>query len=94
MIIKTHTTYLSPLMIETGLWHIERYLGQKFGFRNAERDMEPLKWFIYTGRASCDFIHAVLNAKPYMIGRKLHQGGSYDETIQRIKDYIGWEEAE
>ena len=92
MTIRPANTYLSATLIETGLWHIERYLLQKYGSAQAARDMEPLKWYIATGRASTEFIWAILTAKPFMIGRLLHKGGSVDEAIQRLKKYVGWEE--
>lgn len=92
--IKIKSTYktLSSTLIETGLWHIHRYLLQKYGTYRAQEDMDPLYWYIGTGRASTDFIWAVLTAKPFMVARKLHQGGSYDDVIRRVKKYIGYEE--
>lgn len=80
---------VSTTTIETGMWAIQRYLMKKYGASAASRDIEPLNWYINTGRASVSFISAVLDSKPFMIGRILHKGGSYDETIQRVKDYLG-----
>lgn len=77
--------------IETGLWHIERYLMLRYGVDTARRDMDPIKWYIYTGRASVGVINRLLSAKPFMVGRLLHKGGSYDETIRRVLSYIGIE---
>jgi len=76
--------------IETGLWAIQRYLMQRYGVDEAAQDVAPLKWYINTGRAPLEFTRMLLNAKPFMVARKLHEGGSYDEAIQRIKDYIGF----
>lgn len=88
MTIKSTNIHLSRTLIETGLWHIERYLMERYGCTQAAQDMAPLKWYIGTGRASVDFIKTCLTAKPFMIGRKLHQGGTYDEVIRRLKDYL------
>lgn len=77
--------------IECGLWHIQRYLMEKYGVDQSYQDIAPLSWYIGTDRAPVDFIRAVLNAKPFMIGRKLHEGGTYDEAIQRVKDYLHYE---
>lgn len=90
MQITQHTISISPVAVETGLWHIQRNLMQKHGVDQSYQDIAPLAWYISTGRASCDFIRAVLTAKPFMIARKLHMSGTYDEVIQRIKDYIGY----
>ena len=61
---------------------------RKYGCEAAERDMEPLHWYINTGRASTQFLGLMSIRKPYMIGRKLHEGGSYDEVINRVKQYV------
>lgn len=89
MQIKLKPISISPVAVETGLWHIQRCIMQKHGIDQSYEDIAPLAWYISTGRASCDFIRAVLTAKPFMVARKLHMGGTYDEVIQRIKDYIG-----
>lgn len=77
-----------PKTIECGLWSIERTLLWKYGTQQAKQDMAPLSWYISTGRASVDFIRRLLYAKPFMVARKLHKGGSYDEVIERVKQYI------
>jgi len=92
MIFKSNPNYISRVTIETGLWAIQRYLIDKYGIDQSRIDVEPLAWYIQTGRAPLDFIRKVLTAKPFMVARKLHEGGSYDEVIRRVKDYIGFEE--
>lgn len=79
---------LSRTTIETGLWHIQRHLIEKYGINQAERDMAPLHWYISTGRASMQFLHALLDAKPFIVARKLHEGGSDQEVIDRIRRYL------
>ena len=79
---------LSFIAIETGLWHIERHLMQRYGIDTARQDMYPLSWYVNTGRASTGWIRQLLSCKPFMIARKLHQGGSIDEVIERVKDYV------
>ena len=79
---------LSSTTIETGLWHIQRHLIDKYGIDQAERDMAPLQWYISTGRASMQFLHALLDAKQFMVARKLHEGGSDQEVIDRIRHYL------
>ena len=78
---------ISKTTIETGLWHIERYLMMKHGVDAARRDIDPLKQYVYSGRASTTVIRAILTAKPYMVGRKLHQGGSCEEVVGRVLKY-------
>lgn len=81
---------INAISIETGLWAIQRYGMQHYGVDEAAQDIAPLSWYISTGRASVEFIRMVLTAKPFMVARKLHEGGSYDEAIQRVMDYIGF----
>lgn len=78
--------------IETCLWHIERHLIDNYGTTVAAEDMAPLNWYIYSGRAPTDFIRRLMYAKPFMVARKLHMGGSHQEVVDRIKKYIGWED--
>ena len=78
MKFQSNPIAVNATTIDTGLWDIQRYGMQHYGVDEAARDISPLKWYINTGRASLEFT------------RKLHEGGSYDEAIQRIKDYIGF----
>ena len=67
------------------VWHV---LYSKYGVDTADREIDPLAWYINSARASVAFLNALVQVKPFMIARKLHMGGSYDETVQRIKDYL------
>ena len=79
---------MSYQKIEVALWAIERSIMTKHGCIAASQDMAPLRWYVDTGRASLDFLHRLMAAKPFLIARRLHQGGSYDEVIARIKTYL------
>ena len=92
MNFKLKPIAINRVSIETGLWAIQRYLMQRYGVDQSAQDVAPLSWYIDTGRASVDFIRMVLTAKPFMVARKLHEGGTYDDVIQRVKSYIGYKE--
>lgn len=79
---------------ERYIWQVESYLMSKYGVDVAYRDIDPLIWYISTGRASLEFLRLLSYKRPYLIGRKLHEGGSVDEIIKRIKDYIGYSKLE
>lgn len=79
---------MSRTKIDNGLWTIKRYMMQRYGCDVADREMYPLEWYVHTGRASTDFLNRLLSAKPFMIARRLHKGGSDDEIISRIKDFL------
>lgn len=82
-------TTISRTTIDTCMWSIKRYMMQKYGCDTADREFAPLEWYIETGRASTGFLHKLLNAKPFMVARKLHEGGSDQEAIDRVAAYIG-----
>ncbi len=82
---------INATSIETGLWHIQREMLTRWGCDTAEREIAPLKWYINTGRASTAFLKKLFVAKPFMVARKLHMGGSDEEIIKRIRKYIGEE---
>lgn len=79
---------ISATAIDKCLWEIKWYLMRKYTTQEAERDVEPLHWYITTGRAPSDFLRSLINAKPFMIARKLHNAGTYDESIETIKSYL------
>lgn len=96
MAITSRTTHVSQTMIDNTLWAIHKSLFKQYGVDGAMRIVDPLFWYINTGRASLDFLGKLIQKKPYLIGRVLAKCGSYDEAIQRVKEYIGykdyWEE--
>lgn len=75
---------MSSTQIDTMLWHIQREDMQRHGCTQAERDMQPLVWYINTGRASTEFLRLLMNARPVLVARDLHKGGSYEEVINRV----------
>lgn len=85
---------MNKTMIDTCLWSIQRELMHRYGCDQAERDMWPLWWWINTGRASTPFLRALVNARPVLVARDLHKGGSYDEVVQRVERRIRCERAE
>lgn len=48
----------------------------------------PLWHYIVSGRASTDFCKALMKTKPYMVARRIAQGGSDDEIMERIKKLV------
>lgn len=77
--------------IDIFLWEVEYRIMSLCGATVAEREIAPLKWYINTGRASLSFLKKLIVAKPFMVARKLHAGGSDEEIIRRIRKYIGEE---
>lgn len=88
----THTEQIlmSATAIETMLWHIQREIMIRWGVDAGHREIAPLARYINTGRASVDFLRRLYTAKPFMVARKIHQGGSNDEIIKRVQHYIGY----
>lgn len=66
------------------------YGAGKIGMDASYQVMDPLAWYIGTGRASYEFIARLATKKPYRIFQVLHEaGGSYDDAIQAVKQYLG-----
>ena len=80
---------MSYTVIDNYIYSVWSILCRKYGVDAANRDLAPLRWYAQTARASVAFLNALVEAKPFMIARKLHMGGSYDDTIERIKRYLG-----
>ena len=76
--------------IDNCIWKIQKILMEKYGCTAADREIAPLIWYINTGRASVPFLEKLIGAKPFMVARKLHMGGSDVEIINRVKAYIGF----
>ena len=76
--------------IDKYLWDVEKYLMRKYGCDEAERTIYPLKWYIFTGRASAAFLQRLRAAKPYMIARRLYNADdkSHDGMIRSVKAYL------
>ena len=81
---------ISKSKIDNFLWEVEKVLMNRYGVDAAQRDMSTLYW--YTGRACVEFLHLLVKAKPFMVARRLHNGGSDEEIIKRIKALIGFKE--
>ena len=79
---------VSQTNIDNFLWDVKSSLMKKYGVDAAERMIDPLVWYVSTGRASSEFLRKLINTKPYVIARKLVENSSVDDTLQRIKTYL------
>ena len=76
--------------VDEKVWEVQMYFVNHY---NATLDqssvyVNPLAWWIYTGRASAPMLKAFLNAKTFMIARRLYGPGSHDECLKRVTDYL------
>ncbi|MBR3237003.1 MAG: hypothetical protein IKF99_01045 [Oscillospiraceae bacterium] len=86
---------ISNFAVEQRLWEIARINAVKLSnWDEANRLNAPLEWYVWTGRAPLDFLRLLMAAKPFMIARKLRMGGSYDETVERVKKYLKFDPKE
>lgn len=67
------------------------YGAYRIGLDASYRVMDPLVWYIGTGRASYEFTARLATKKPYRVFQVLHKasGGSYDDAIHAVKLYLG-----
>lgn len=73
------------------LWNIQREDMMRHGVDVSNRDIDPLTWYISTGRASGEFIRKLRAARPVLVARDVHKGGSYEDVINRVCKRIGYE---
>ena len=85
---------ISKSKIDNFLWEVEKVLMNRYGVDVAQRDMSTLYWYINTGRACVEFLNLLVKAKPFMVARRLHNGGSDEEIIKRVKYLIGFDDVE
>ena len=79
---------ISRTAIDEHVWLITRYLWERYGVDAGNRMISPLNWYISTGRASVDFLHKFVAAKPCVIGRILAKGGADDDILRAIRGRI------
>ena len=83
------TISISYNAVDECLWQIRMRLYQSGAcWDEADCEIAPLAWYVNTGRASTEFLRALVTARPFMVARRLHEGGSYDEVIGRIKGLL------
>ena len=78
--------------IDVGISKIELAILKNHTWSETDLLLHPLKWYIYTGRASAAVCHKIFEKPPYMIARKLCNNGnpgSIQESVDRILRYIG-----
>ena len=85
------------MAIDDTIWAIRSKVYHKLGDANAtDRAMEPLFWYIKTGRAPLEFERLFKACTPRQlstIASRLikHSGGDYQNTINSICQYIGFQ---
>lgn len=75
---------------EEYLWKIQMNIAKKYGMDKAAVYVDPLVWYISTGRSSAEFDRKLTNAKHFMIARILVKNfGSHEDALRAVKRYIG-----
>ena len=70
--------------LKMAVWHIS-------DSRTAENVAGDIAWYIWTGRASCDYIRALCGLSKYRINTLAHKtlaAGATDEIIAISKKYL------
>lgn len=79
--------------IDRYLWSVQLKCMNTIGTDAGCRAFSPLNWYIYSGRASVDFLHKLFAVKPDRIARICMGGGSHDEIIKRIKQAVKYRDS-
>ncbi len=70
------------------LMYYQTKLMKEHGTTKGDSLLYPLRWYINTGRASTQFIHRLADARAKDVVAILTQGGSTEEVIARLKEYL------
>ena len=76
--------------VDEYIWNVRMYLWKKCGMRETDRIIDPLVYYVGTGRASTSFLKALLEIKPYIVGRHLlkHDDGCLDDQVKLLKEMV------
>lgn len=62
---------------------------KKHGLDNAARVVDPLLWYITTGRANYSFLAALAKCKPHLVYNVLYKAaGSHDSALAALIAYV------
>lgn len=82
---------MSREKIENALFELKMSIWHISDSRTAENLSSDVAWYIYTGRASCDYIRAFCGLSKYRINalaRKISVCGCTDDVIAASKKYL------
>lgn len=77
--------------IENQLFNLKMAILRISDIKHAENAAGDIAWYIYTGRASCDYIRTFCNLSKYRLGalaRKISGLGCTDEVVTCLKKYF------
>lgn len=83
--------YISREKIEEALFNLKMAVWHISDWRTVGRTAADIEWYIWTGRASCDYIRALCGLSKYRmntLARKILDGRSTDEIIAISKKYL------
>lgn len=67
---------------------VKMYLAKKHGIDAAEKMIDSLTWWVFTGRASIAECKMLIEKKPYAIGKILEKGDTVANQVEAIKKKI------
>ena len=88
---KGRKTFMSREKIENTLFNLKMAVWHISDGRTDGNVVGDIAWYIWTGRASCDYIRALCGLSKYRINtlaRKISAGGSTDGIIAISKKYL------
>ena len=87
--MKTYT--VSSNGIREYLWDVQKVILHRHGTDESFRLIDPLTYYVNTGRASVSFLHRLIETSPTRIANSLMKGGSHQEALDRIFRAIRFE---
>lgn len=88
---KTYT--ISSTGIDSYLWDVRVKTRETLGIDRGDMALNPLVYYIGTGRASSAFLRCLFKVSPTRIARLLMGGGSDTLILDRIKQAIKYRDS-
>ena len=89
--MKTYT--INVYSIDEYLWDVQKSMWKTLTMNETSVAIDPLKYYVKTGRASTAFLRKLIQVKPYVMARYLIKirNNSVDHAIELIKQKVGYE---
>lgn len=81
---------ISATAIDTYVYEVEKALRRYVGISETAEKLNPLWWYISSGRASSDFLHKLFDEKPFVIARILAKHRTEDDAMNAIKKKLNY----
>ncbi len=83
--------HVDDSLVDSMIYNIHMYLMKKYNLRVADEDIEPLFWYFRTFKPTDALKWKLVNIKPHLIARKLHEYRGQDRyaVMHTVLNHFG-----